>query len=91
MKDYIKVLFIGVVLMLSGYSQKDSENVDHRDIDMLVCIGVSRPSSWGNARLILVDRDTRVMYMEKVGYASGTPTVMLNSDGKPRIYEGDLD
>jgi hypothetical protein len=90
MKHFIKVLFIGIMLMLSGCSQKDSDNTVHNN-NMLVLIEISHlPSPWINDHAILVDRETRVMYMENIGSGSGIPVVMLDPEGKPRIYKGDL-
>lgn len=39
---------------------------------------------------ILVDRDTRVMYISKCSSSAGF-TVMVDADGKPMLYEGELD
>ena len=39
---------------------------------------------------VYVDRQTRVMYLfVKKGYGGGL-TVMLNADGSPMLYEGEL-
>ena len=92
MKHFIKMLLIGIVLMLSGCSPKDSEKTNQSPYsnDMLVLIEISYISPRINSHAILVDRETRVMYMENTGGYSSTPVVMLNPDGTPRIYEGDL-
>jgi len=42
---------------------------------------------------ILVDKETRVMYMYTVKYQSGYGTaleILVDKDGKPLLYEGDL-
>lgn len=39
---------------------------------------------------IVYDKDTKVMYSISNGtYNRGTPTVLLNADGTPKIWEGD--
>lgn len=51
---------------------------------------VSKNNINGNDCILLVDTETRVMYLEVVnGYRLGL-TVMLNSDGTPMLYNGDL-
>ena len=43
-----------------------------------------------NDKRIYVDKETKVMYFwVKNGYGGGL-TVMLNADGKPLLYEGEL-
>ena len=39
---------------------------------------------------ILVDKETRVMYLFVDGYKAGGLTVMLDTDGKPLLYDGVL-
>ena len=38
---------------------------------------------------VLVDKTTRVMYFYTSKQYSDTMTVLLDSDGKPRLYEGE--
>ena len=40
---------------------------------------------------IIIDKDTRVMYLWCENSYKGGLTVMLNPEGKPLLYEGDLE
>ena len=51
----------------------------------MVCI--DRFSLGGSSAFVLVHKETRVMY---ITYYHGGTTVMLDEDGKPLIYEGEL-
>lgn len=53
-------------------------------------IEVSKTSVDDNAYIILVDTETRVMYLEIVRMNRLGLTAMLNPDGTPMLYDGEL-
>lgn len=78
------ILILPICLMFSGCSDsKEYMPCDNR----FICI---YKQSDGFLYRIVVDKDTKVMYLfSKTGYGAGL-TVMLDSNGKPLIYEGEL-
>lgn len=40
---------------------------------------------------IIIDKNTRVMYLWCEGFYKGGLTVMLDAEGKPLLYEGELE
>lgn len=76
MKNKLLILaLVGAVLMLSG-CDGTADDMDDRFITVY----------GSNGRYILVDKDTRVEYLE---YGRGL-TVLLDTDGKPLVYMGEF-
>lgn len=64
---------------------KNAETLSTKDFAVISC-----SQSLGSTTVIYVHRETRVMYLYiKMGYSGGL-TVMLDADGKPLIYEGEI-
>ncbi len=78
------LLFIlPVCLLFTGCSGGIEEKSTEEHI--MVCI--DRFSLGGSSAFVLVHKETRVMY---ITYYQGGTTIMLDEDGKPLIYEGEL-
>lgn len=45
---------------------------------------------FGSRIVIYVHKETRVMYLSTAGNYNGGVTVMLDADGKPLLWEGEL-
>lgn len=76
-------LIIPICLLFAGCSSKieNKQTEEH----LMVCIDDFTIGGYG--AFILVHKETRVMYM---AYYQGGTTVMLDKDGRPLIYEGEL-
>lgn len=86
MKKLIVMLMLAVTLAGCGHSSEsdigDSEK-SNQDRFVLVEYALSYE--------IMVDRETRVMYVVSNGaYNHGTFTVMVDENGKPLTWDGDL-
>ena len=79
----LMILVLPVCLLFTGCSSdiesKQTEN------HLMVCIDDFMIGGYGV--FILVHKETRVMYL---AYCKGGTTVMLDEDGKPLTYEGEL-
>lgn len=86
MKKLIVMLMLAVTLAGCGHSSesdvRDDEKSDQKRF-------VSVETEW--SYFIMVDRETRVMYVVSNGtYNHGTFTVMVDENGKPLTWDGDL-
>lgn len=79
----LKMLLLSVaILLLSGCGEKTGDEVTYADKFVEV-------EHRGNSA-IYVDAETKVMYWEKA-FATGVGlTVVLNEDGTPKLWEGEL-
>ena len=87
MKKLIVMLMLVVTLAGCGSSGdsyvRDGEKSDQKRF-------VSVETTW--SYFIMVDRETRVMYVVSNGtYNHGTFTVMVDENGKPLTWDGDLE
>lgn len=81
----ILLLLIMPVMLLCGCSAKDVETIPNEE-NLFVC--VERFVVYqGYDYVVLVNKKTRVMYLTQV---KGGMTVMLNADGTPMLWEGEL-
>ena len=90
----ILLLLIMPVMLLCGCGKvPKSEDFSTENIDRFLFIKQYGDNN-GETIQILVDKETRVMYMfyHDNGGNSGTAglTVMLNADGTPMLWEGEL-
>lgn len=77
------ILILPICFLLGGC--KNAETLSTKDFAVISCSQSSESST-----VIYVHRKTRVMYLYiNMGYSGGL-TVMLDADGKPLIYEGEL-
>ena len=88
MKKLIAILMLAVMLVGCGASS-ESDAIDGEKSNQKRFVSVEK-RSW--AYEIMVDRETRVMYVVSDGsYNHGTFTVMVDENGKPLTWEGDLE
>lgn len=86
MKKLIVMLMLAVTLAGCG-SSGDSYVRDGGESDQKRFVSVETEWSY----FIMVDRETRVMYVVSNGtYNHGTFTVMVDENGKPLTWDGDL-
>ena len=78
------LLILPVCLLFTGCDIEDKKE-DSRFVEVYYTY-----ISGENYIQILVDKETRVMYLFKNGYKAGGLTVMVDADGKPLLYEGEL-
>lgn len=96
-KVKIVVLFVVFALftaVLTGCDPKQSENSSNVEKNSKRFVSIYDKEAVNDEyshEKILVDRETRVMYLY-VYYNtnSGGPIVMVDKDGKPLIYDGNL-
>ena len=82
MKKLIVMLMLAVMLISFGCSTEANASNPKR------FVSVENTMNY----LIMVDKETRVMYVVSNGiYNYGTFTVMVDENGKPLTWEGDLE
>ena len=95
LKNYILIIFV-VILSIFCLSSCGVENENYEEYkptqgSMFVCIERYEDPYLGAVK-ILVDRETRIMYMhasyKEVDQQSACITVLYDSDGKPKKYYG---
>lgn len=88
MKKILICLIVAASLVLCiGCSATDAVDATETDIGNVFNIVESgKMPEYGDYE-VLVDKTTRVMYFYTTRQYSNTMTVLLDSDGKPRLYE----
>lgn len=88
MKKILVCAIVAASLVLCiGYSTIDGADATETDIGNVFNIVESgKMPEYGDYE-VLVDKTTRVMYFYTTRQYSNTMTVLLDSDGKPRLYE----
>lgn len=73
-------------LVLSGCDISKVKNEQRNDVSMFV--NIEKSVIWS----VYYHKDTKVMYVcSGGGYNSGNMTVMLDEDGKPLLWKGEVD
>ena len=79
------VLALGMMLAGCARGKVDAGQLADAEVDNRMFMMVSNERSGK----VLVDKATGVMYwMSCSGYNTGNLTLLVNEDGKPRIWEG---
>lgn len=79
------LVLIMPVMLLTGCGVKPEDKTSDKTISMFVLI------ENGDGYSVLYHRETKVMYIRaEYGTGSGYFTVMLNADGTPMLWEGEL-
>lgn len=86
MKKVILILFIVLIMvLLTGCSSMDEVPNKEQEQELSMLMILKKYYSG----LILVDRETNVMYwMSNSAYNSGNLTLLVDQDGNPKIWEG---
>ena len=86
MKKVILILLIVlIVVLLTGCSSLDEVPSKEQEQELSMLMILKNYYSG----LILVDRETNVMYwMSNGSYNSGNLTLLVDQDGNPKIWEG---
>lgn len=80
------LLVLPLCLLFTGCDEVEKvEKQGTENQHLMVCVDNFRVG--GSNCFILVHKETRVMY---ISYYQGGTAVMLDKDGKPLIYEGEL-
>lgn len=88
MKKILMCVIVTVMLVLCiGCSPIDMADATETDIGTTFSIIESGTMSEYVCYKVLVDKTTRVMYFYTSKKHSNTMTVLLDSNGKPRLYE----
>ena len=87
------IVVLVLALSLCGCGENKMPFEEHETFsisDRFVCIS-EQEEAFNTSYYIYVDRKTRVMYLAQGGgvYTSGM-TAILNADGTPELYDGDL-
>ena len=98
MKRVLVAIFALVVAVsISACGANQPEKVDNTDSPQPEKVdNTDSPSrfvivEYADAWYIAADKDTRVMYVVSDGYYNrGTFTLLVNADGTPLVYEGEL-
>ena len=81
----VAALLLALVLMLTGCAKGNVDAGQIADADNRMFMEVSKERSGK----VLVDKETGVMYWMSCGaYNTGNLTLLINAEGKPRIWEG---
>lgn len=94
-KNYILIIFVVILCIFclsSCVENKNYEEYQPTQGSMFICIESYEDPYLGNVK-ILVDKETRIMYMYYWKYSNndyGTSgiTILYDSDGKPKKYNG---
>ena len=85
MKKLILLCCLLLSISLVGCSDKPNDDViDARETDRFITIYL------GNGDYVYVDKETGVQYLYIYNGSAGDVEVLLNADGKPILYEGEL-
>ena len=82
----IVILFFLPYIMNAGIREKTIEKMENKYIKDRFEI-VQEYSDC----LIIVDKETRVLYAKTMGTGSSGITVLLDENGKPLLYEGEIE
>lgn len=77
------ILILPVCFLFSGC--KNAETLSTKDF-----VAISYSAGKDASTTIYIHKETRVMYLYVRSENAGGLTVMLDADGKPLIYEGEL-
>lgn len=84
----IRILLIIMLLItpiaITGCEESVEDNVEVHNANEFIKIE-------DNGIYIIVHKDTRVMYMFVNAYKKGGLVVMVDAEGKPLLYEGEID
>ena len=82
------LLVLPVCLLFTGCSKtaQSSNTGEEFIVGDIILVKIVKTSNFS----IFVDKNTRVMYLYNTTNYQGGLTVMLDADGKPLIYEGEL-
>lgn len=79
------IVIVLILLMLAGCTSLESVSEDPVDVSRFMMVEKCIP--WE----IVVDRETKVMYAVSLGgYNCGTFTLLVDADGKPLLWEGEI-
>lgn len=76
---------LGIVFLVWLAFSSCHERYGQQDNFQFVC--VERSGEWS----IFADKDTKVMYVQRNGGFDYNLTVLLNEDGTPRIWNGEIE
>lgn len=83
-----RIVIVVLAVILAAFTLCGALMLQKADAASNMGFEVLYGGTWDTVR-ILYDRETGVMYVMSNGsYNVGTMTVMVNSDGTPRVYEG---
>lgn len=77
------LLFSVSLVGCGGKRAVDPDVIDNRDNDRFITIYL------GNADYVYVDKETRVQYLYVDNGYDGGLEILVDSDGKPLLYEGE--
>ena len=81
----ILIFIISIMLLMTGCAKV--ENVKQPEKEVSRFVSIEYTSNWQ----IIADKETGVMYAVSLGYYNcGTFTLLVDADGKPLIYKGEL-
>lgn len=83
------LLVLPVCLLFTGCNSKNAQTSDigkEYVIGDIILVKIAKETEF----CVLVDKNTRVMYLYNTTSYQGGLTPLLDSDGKPLLYEGEL-
>lgn len=87
---YIKIIImslimIGMLFILSGCSSQ----IKAKEYELDRFVGIDNSIIMGNGSVVFYDKNTKVMYLFfRYNEAAGL-TILVDSEGKPLLYEGE--
>lgn len=88
MKKFILVLLILLTpLCLFGCQQRSA---DYTEAEQDRFVIVKQYKAYGYCYFIVVDKETRIMYLQFIDNKRAGITVLLDENGNPQKYEGEL-
>lgn len=89
---FIILLVLVIPFVFSGCGMKKSENYTITKEERFIVVEVYE-QEMGYRFVICVDKQTRIMYLlqtDRMLLETNSMTVLLDADGKPQRYEGEL-
>ena len=87
-KIFVIVLLVAIVLLAAGCSSSTvmkEEDINGNSDEFSIFVEVESGPNW----IVYYDRETLCMYvMSRGNYNWGTFTLLVNSDGTPKLWEG---
>ena len=90
----LRLIFCGLMLSVAlvgcGGSKSENNGMKYEIIGNRTFLVIDTSTGFSNVHLIYVDKETKVQYLMFEGGHWGIMSVLLDADGKPILYDGEV-